>query len=137
MQYKEWWIPTVKQAIYIYPELRARRAEGKQMHITGTYSGMPSGPRYLRGVEDNALRPALAPREEEILVAVEAAVEESMNSATGVDAYNVCAKLFWGTGGGYSLTLLAEDMNMSIRSIQRMRDRFIFMVARHLGYLVQ
>ena len=132
--YEGWWIPVVKRAICIYPALRDRRLEGPRTRTIGNYSGMPRGPRYLRGVEDAALHPVLSPREEQIVTAVETAVEECMRSACGVDAYNMCARLYWNTDKPVTLYHLADEMNVSVRTIQRLRDRFIALVAQKLGY---
>ncbi len=141
---KYWWYASVVRTIRAYPALTARkRAVQEQAMVAnyGTRAVLQSGkevnvllPRSCRGsrtTEDAALR-TLSAREEADLDAVERAIERMRGRKDGDMILAAVRLVDW---EGHSVQAAAERIPAAVSSVKRWRRRFIYAVAKNMGYL--
>ena len=123
---KYWWYGNVVRTIRNYPALREAKDALQTVSVTANYSGMPGGSGG-RKTEDSALR-QLSPREESDLDAVEQALERVSDEVRAV------VRLYhW--KGVRNFETVGDLLHMSRNTAKRRNSRFVFEVARNMGYL--
>lgn len=123
---KYWWYGNVVRTIRNYPALRQAKDALQTVSATANYSGMPGGSGG-RTTEESALR-QLSPREESDLDAVERALERVSDEVRAV------VRLYhW--KGVRNFETVGDLLHMSRNTAKRRNSRFVFEVARNMGYL--
>lgn len=128
---KFWWYRNVEQVVKNYPMLRQRKKEKQAQSVVADYSGMPRAGGANRKTESVALR-QLSPREESDLAAVEDAIELLGRDELGREILLVVEYYHW--RGIRNFDEVAYLLHMSRRTCERRNSRFIYEVARNLGY---
>ena len=123
---KYWWYGNVVRTIRNYPALRQAKDALQTVSVTANYSGMPGGSGG-RKTEDSALR-QLSPREESDLDAVEQALERVSD-----EVRDVVRLYHW--KGVRNFETVGDLLHMSRNTAKRRNSRFVFEVARNMGYL--
>ncbi len=123
---KYWWYGNVVRTIRNYPALRQAKDALQAVSATANYSGMPGGSGG-RKTEDSALR-QLSPREESDLDAVEQALERVSD-----EVRDVVRLYHW--KGVRNFETVGDLLHMSRNTAKRRNSRFVFEVARNMGYL--
>ena len=123
---KYWWYGNVVRTIRNYPALRQAKDALQAVSVTANYSGMPGGSGG-RKTEDSALR-QLSPREESDLDAVEQALERVSD-----EVRDVVRLYHW--KGVRNFETVGDLLHMSRNTAKRRNSRFVFEVARNMGYL--
>lgn len=125
---KYWWYGNVLRVIRNYPALRAAKDAAQSVSTTANYnySGLP-GASAGRKTENSALR-QLSPREEEDL----AAVENAMERVSG-EVLEVVRLYHW--KGVRNFETVGDLLHMSRNTAKRRNSRFVWEVARNMGYL--
>ena len=123
---KYWWYGNVVRTIRNYPALREAKDALQTVSVTANYSGMPGGSGG-RKTEDSALR-QLSPREESDLDAVEQALERVSD-----EVRDVVRLYHW--KGVRNFETVGDLLHMSRNTAKRRNSRFVFEVARNMGYL--
>ena len=109
-----------------YPALRQAKDALQTVSATANYSGMPGGSGG-RTTEESALR-QLSPREESDLDAVERALERVSD-----EVRDVVRLYHW--KGVRNFETVGDLLHMSRNTAKRRNSRFVFEVARNMGYL--
>ena len=123
---KYWWYGNVVRTIRNYPALRQAKDALQAVSATANYSGMPEGSGG-RTTEESALR-QLSPREESDLDAVGRALERVSDEVRAV------VRLYhW--KGVRNFETVGDLLHMSRNTAKRRNSRFVFEVARNMGYL--
>lgn len=123
---KYWWYGNVVRTIRNYPALRQAKDALQAVSATANYSGMPGGSGG-RTTEESALR-QLSPREESDLDAVEQALERVSD-----EVRDVVRLYHW--KGVRNFETVGDLLHMSRNTAKRRNSRFVFEVARNMGYL--
>ena len=123
---KYWWYGNVVRTIRNYPALRQAKDALQTVSATANYSGMPGGSGG-RATEESALR-QLSPREESDLDAVERALERVSD-----EVRDVVRLYHW--KGVRNFETVGDLLHMSRNTAKRRNSRFVFEVARNMGYL--
>lgn len=123
-----WWYGNVLRVIRNYPALRAAKDAAQSASTTANYSGLP-GASGGRKTENSALR-QLSPREEDDLTAVENAMERVSG-----EVLEVVRLYHW--KGVRNFETVGYLLHMSARTARRRNGRFVFEVARNMGYLTK
>ena len=123
---KYWWYGNVVRTIRNYPALREAKDALQAVSATANYSGMPGGSGG-RTTEESALR-QLSPREESDLDAVEQALERVSDEVRAVVRLD-----HW--KGVRNFETVGDLLHMSARTVRRRNSRFVFEVAKNMGYL--
>ena len=126
-----WWRPNVEKVIRNYPLLRERKADRQRKSVTASYSGMPRGGGTSRTTENVAFR-QLSRREDEDFYAVETAIEDVGRSEFGGEILRVVEYKYW---RGYNFAYVADVVHISENTAKRRADKFVYAVARNLGYI--
>lgn len=93
---------------------------------------MPGAGDYQRRTETAALK-ELSPREQQELEAVERAIEDIGRQKDGAKILKVVELYHW--VGMYNLDAVAEFAHTTTITAKRRNARFVYEVARNLGYL--
>ena len=123
---KYWWYGNVVRTIRNYPALRQAKDALQTVSATANYSGMPGGSGG-RTTEESALR-QLSPREESDLDAVERDLERVSD-----EVRDVVRLYHW--KGVRNFETVGDLLHMSRNTAKRRNSRFVFEVARNMGYL--
>lgn len=113
--------------------MMAQRAnEIKQQAVTPSYSGLPAGGALRRKTEIAALR-ELSPREQLELDAVMRAIEDLGRAPDGKEVLQVVELYHW--RGIRNFETVADLAHMGRNTAKRRNAKFVYAVARYLGYL--
>lgn len=123
-----WWYGNVVRVIRNYPALRDMKNIVQTTSTTANYSGVPGGSGG-RKTESTALR-QLSPREEADLEAVELAMERVSS-----EVLDVVRLYHW--KGVRNFETVGSLLHMSRNTAKRRNCRFVWEVARNLGYLAK
>lgn len=121
------WYGLVVKIIRNYPEMKL--AKEAMRSVSHSDDGIHT--QASRTTENIALR-MLSEREEQDLDAVEQAIEDIGRSRDGGEILRIVDAVDW---QGYKLNLIADKMYMHRNTAARLRRKFIYAVARNLGYL--
>lgn len=95
-------------------------------------NGMPGAGWLARKTESAALK-ELSPREQQELEAVERAIEDIGRQKDGAQVLKVVELYHW--VGIYNLDTVAEFAHTTTITAKRRNARFVYAVARNLGYM--
>lgn len=129
---KFWWYSNVVRAIRCYPVLERAKADKQTPSIVANYSGMPRGGGTSRTTEQCAAR-GLSEQEEAVIDAIRLAIAEFENRPNGRDVINVVNLYHWKQRGNFDF--IGGKLHIGKRTVERYNSRFIYAVARNLGYL--
>ncbi len=124
-----WWYGNVLRVIRNYPALRAAKDAVQSVSTTANYSGAPGGSGGSRRTENSALR-QLSPREEDDLDAVERAMERVSD-----EVLEVVRLYHW--KGVRNFETVGYRLHISPRTARRRNGRFVWEVAKNMGYLAK
>lgn len=130
-KYCNWWRPAVVCAIRQYPELKNRKMDKQQANMVANYSAMPRSGAPARTTENLAVR-QLAPREEEILHAVEKAMQDFSRQRDGKEVLQIVRWVDF--EARYTVSGAAMALYMHRKTAERKRSRFIDAVAKNLQF---
>lgn len=129
---RHWWHGNVCRVIAAYPHIRLRVQDMERQKLTASFSGMPHGGGSARSVEDIALR-TVSSREYSDYIAVGLAIDEALTWADGKDVLDVVRLYDW-ERSAMTFELIAYKLHISERTARRMHGRFVYCVAKKLGY---
>lgn len=131
-KYRYWWRPNVERDIRSYPKLKEKKAELQKVTITPAYEATIKGSLPSRTTENTALR-QLPPREDQIVRAVELAIEAISRQKDGREVLEIVRLVDWKRS--HTIEGASYELHMSVHTAIRRRTRFLLMVAKYEGYL--
>lgn len=126
-----WWYRNVCAVIAAYPGLCARIDALDGQSVVASSGGMPHGAGAGRPAEDAALR-AVCAREYDDCAAVRRAVDAAREWADGEMVLEIVRLWHWTRVKNFDY--IADRLHMSERTVRRYNARFVYEVARNLGY---
>mgnify|MGYP004466727921 CR=1 FL=1 len=127
-----WWYGNVCRTIGEYPKLQRRVRDMSGQKITPAYSSSPKGGASSgRAVEDIAVR-VLSSQEYRDYEAVSRAIGTARTWRDGETVLAVVSAHAW--GDRLRFDEIGRGMYMSTASAKRLHQRFVYEVARELGY---
>lgn len=126
------WYSNVVRAVRYYPHLREIKADAQAESVIANYTGMPGGGSAARTTELAAMR-TLSRREEEELEAIELAIAQIRRRTDGGRILQIVDMVDWKRT--HTVSGAAMVIHVGERTANSMRARFIFAVAKNLGYL--
>ena len=128
---KHWWYHNVCRVISAYPSIRLRVQDSERQKLTASFSGLPRGGGSARAVEDIALR-TVSSREYFDYIAVGLAIDEALTWADGKEVLDVVRFHYWEQP--MTFDDIARKVRISERTARRMHGRFVYCLAKKLGY---
>lgn len=126
-----WWYRNVCAAIGQFPVLRDRIDDRGRQSVTASVSGMPHGSGVGRPAEAAALR-AVCAREYDDYIAVQRAIETVKGWPDGDLVLEVVRLWHWMRVKNFDY--IADKLHVSERTARRYNSRFVYLVARNMGY---
>ena len=133
---KYWWYHNVTRTISAFPALADEMQDAEAQNMIANYSGMPKSGQASRSTENSAIK-KVSKRDYEAFVAIMAAVETAKTWPDGEETLQVVDLYYWQKvkSFDYREALLAQTSKAkSGRTARRMNSRFVYQVAKNLGY---
>lgn len=140
---KYWWYGTVVRTIREYPKLVGLKRDRQAQAVVANYGTratlrngqevnviLPRGSAGTRTTEDVAMR-TLSSREEADIDAVDRTLERLRHEKDGENILRAVVLVDW---EGNSIEEAANAMHADESSVKRWRRKFIYRVARNMGY---
>ena len=131
-RYRNRWRTNLVNEIRRYPALKAIQTDAPDVAMTPSYSGMPGGGGGSRPTEQAAAKPRLTKQEEEIVSAVDRAIEAVLLWPNGQEIVRLVTMVDFQRH--YTVPGAALKLNVSERTAVSMRSRFIDVYGRKRGF---
>ena len=133
---KHWWYHNVTRTIAAFPVLADEMEDAEAQSLIAGYSGMPRGGKASRSTENSAVN-AVSKQDYDAFSAVMSAIETAKTWPDGKETLQVVDLYYWKRvkSFDYIEALLAQTNHAkSARTARRMNSRFVYQVAKNLGY---
>lgn len=127
-----WWYGNVCRTIGEYPKLSRQVRDMSRQKITPGYSSQPGGQSSGRAVEDIAVR-VLSSQEYRDYEAVSRAIGAARTWRDGETVLAVVDAHSW--GDRLRFDEVGRKLYISTSTAKRMHSRFVYEVARNIGYM--